>query len=111
MLKFIAQIITILSLGTVLYIIARLLPRIDDTEFHNKKIFTRSHIIFYYIEKLDIHLKRFSEKALRYLKLILLKLENKISKKLDHIKEEKKHASRELPLQNNSNSDDSLSSS
>ena len=93
MLKFISHIITMLSLGTILYIFARALPRIDETEAQGKKIFARNHILFYYLEKIDGYLHSFSEKTLRKTGVVLMKLENKVNKKLTQIKKDSSNGS------------------
>lgn len=77
-----------LSLGAIIYFLIRSLPRIDDTILRNRKSFIKSHIIFYYVEKIDIRLKYFSEKTLRRISLVLLKLENKVNKKLSKMRKE-----------------------
>lgn len=88
MLKFVSHISMMLSLGTILYLFARALPRVNDTEIQSRKSFIKTHIIFHYAEKIDTHLKYMGEKTLRRLGLVLLKLENKVNKKLAHIKKE-----------------------
>ncbi len=85
--KFISNIVMMLSFGTFLYIIARALPRIDESEIEDKKL-VKSHWIFYFLEKIDIRTKAYLEKFLRKIGVVLLKLENKVQKKLSKFKKE-----------------------
>ena len=88
MLKFISHITMMVGLGAILYLFARALPRINDNEIQGRKSLIKTHIIFHYAEKIDARLKYLSEKSLRRLSLVLLKLENQVNKKLTRLKKE-----------------------
>ena len=76
-----------LSLGAILYLVAKTLPRIDDSaENHSKP--AKNHWIMIYLEKADEWLKTQLEKILRRLKVWILKLDNYVSGKLKHFKKE-----------------------
>jgi hypothetical protein len=81
-----------LSLGTMIYIIARTVPRIGDevseeiirpkTKFD--RLFASSRF-----EKLDVIFNNFVEKLLRKVKLLLMKLDNFTTSYLDKVKKYK----------------------
>lgn len=87
MTKFIVQLIMMLSLGAILYILARTLPRISDDDFKNKKT-EHPHWLTSYLEKADEWLKAFSEKFLRRARVWILKLDNFVAQKLKGFKKE-----------------------
>ncbi len=72
------------SLGTILYIMARLLPRIDDTETSVPTM--KTHWTMEYIEKFDKWVKSWWEKTLRRVEIMILKLDNIIRNKLTNLK-------------------------
>ncbi|MEK7479058.1 MAG: hypothetical protein AAB634_00775 [Patescibacteria group bacterium] len=86
MLSFILQILIMLSLGTMLYVIAKTLPRIDDTA--PKELVFTEHWVLRKIERVDKKIKTSSEKFLRRLGVFLLKWENKVNKKVTRLREE-----------------------
>ena len=86
MLKFILEILIMLSLGAILYIIARVMPRIDDRELATVTL--KTHWIAVYIEKIDRRLKSILEKTLRRSGIVILKLDNWVNKKLGKLKKE-----------------------
>ncbi len=83
MIRFIIQTLIILSLGGMLYLMAKALPRVSDEETVDHMRHSR---LMEYLEKLDELLKSFFEKALRRSRVWLLKLDNVITKKLDRFK-------------------------
>lgn len=88
MYNFILQIFIMVSLGTIIFLMARTLPRISETEPANlpkRKIDWLSH---FPLEKIDALLNSFLEKTLRKIKLILMKLDNTVSKQLNKFKKE-----------------------
>ena len=87
MTKFIIQLVMMLSLGSILYIIARALPRISDDDLKNKKT-NHPHWFISYLEKADEWLKAFSEKFLRRARVWILKLDNFVARKLSMFKKE-----------------------
>ncbi len=81
-----------LSLGTIIYLIARTVPKIGDEVTENitsqKSKFDR---LFSYlrVEKFDVIFNNFVEKILRKLKLILMRLDNFTNSYLDKVKKYK----------------------
>ena len=86
--KFIIQILLVSSLAAIIYIFARVLPRIDDTEFNKKAPRTNTHWFIIYLEKADEWLKAYSEKFLRRIRVFILKLDNLIANKLHRFKKQ-----------------------
>lgn len=90
MYNFILQILIMLSLGTIIYLIARAAPRVGDVEesfkketFHEKLDKLIAKIPF---EKIDIFFSSNFEKILRKIKLWLMKWDNLLSEHLKRIK-------------------------
>lgn len=86
MYNFILQIFIMVSLGTIVFLVARTLPRITETETVNppkRKINWFSSFPF---EKIDEAINAFMEKFLRRIKLILMKMDNTVSKHLNKFK-------------------------
>ena len=75
------------SLGVILYLVAKTLPRIDDRELDASAL--KTHWVTTYLEKFDEKFKYYSEKMLRRSGIIILKLDNLINKKLNQLKREK----------------------
>lgn len=91
MLAFLTQIVLMVSLGTVVYIVARALPRISDRE--SGTLASETHWLSDRLEKLDGRIKRIAEKSLRRSEVVLLKLENIVHAKLQKIKKESPNSS------------------
>lgn len=89
MYNFLLQIVIMAGLGIMIYLIARVAPRVGDDIAHDinghisklDKIF--SHDRF---EKLDVVFNNLVEKGLRKLKLLLMKLDNLTNNYLDKVK-------------------------
>lgn len=86
--SFILEIFIMLSLGTVIFLVARALPRISDfeasageTEKCEKRWWSALPL-----EKIDKIFNAFLEKTLRRVKLILMKLDNMVSRHLGKFK-------------------------
>ncbi len=77
-----------LSLGTIIYLMARAVPRVGDELSKPAGKFDR-WLNSLRLEKFDIILNNFLEKALRNAKLILMKLDNFVNEYLDKIKQSK----------------------
>lgn len=95
MYNFILQIILILSLGTMIYLIARTAPRISDDIIKQSKNKTNKFdrlIFFLRLEKLDLIFHDFLEKTLRKLKLFLMKLDNIAGNYLNKVKNYKSNS-------------------
>lgn len=88
MVNFILQILMMLGLGAILYLMARALPRIDDSEFNPPPHSASSHRLTVYLEKIDEWVNFFLEKFFRKLRLVILKLDNIVSQKLGKLKKE-----------------------
>lgn len=84
MLRFIIQTLIMLSLGAMLYLMAKALPRVED-ENQDAVRMSQSKIMAY-VERFDEIFKVSLEKALRRLRVWLLRLDNFISKKLNRFK-------------------------
>ncbi|MBN2197954.1 hypothetical protein JW698_02080 [Candidatus Wolfebacteria bacterium] len=92
MYNFILQIIVMLSLGAMIYLMARIIPKISD-EVQNEfirpetkfdKLFSSSRF-----EKFDTVFNNFIEKILRKVKLLLMRMDNATNNYLDKVKEYK----------------------
>ena len=77
MLHLILDLLIFLSLGIIIYIFARALPRVRDDISDSNKIETSK--MLFYLEKADDKVKLFTEKFLRRVKIITLKFENLIN--------------------------------
>lgn len=86
MLQFIATNILMISLGVILYITVRTLPRIDDSQLPEKKGVLERWIASEMPEKIDAALNSFLAKFLRRLKVSLLKIDNSLGRHLRKIK-------------------------
>ena len=83
--EFIFTTILMVCLGTVLYLMVRALPRIEDTPDEDKSFFDRwahSEIP----EKVDAAFNSFLLKFLRKIKVYIMKLDNGVGKHLQKIK-------------------------
>jgi len=91
MLQFVFTDIFMLSLGAVLYLIVRALPRIAEEPSEKKNFLDRlAHSDI--PEKMDAALNSFLFKFLRKVKVIFLKFDNVLSKELRKIKSEENGA-------------------
>lgn len=79
MFQFIVTTILMLSLGTILYIIARSLPRIKEETEQPKQTFLDRFIMSDIPHKVDAAINTFSGKLCRKLKVFLLKFDNYLS--------------------------------
>ena len=91
MFKFIVEMLIMVSLGTILYLLAKTMPRVDDRETDIPSL--KTHWIMGYLEKADQKLKFYWEKTLRRSGIVILKLDNTINKKLNRLKKERKNES------------------
>lgn len=76
-----------LGLGGALYIVMRTLPRIDDTDTTPQNPLAPSWLILYF-ERADAWLVLFFEKALHRLRVLLLRLDNNMLKRIRRIKKD-----------------------
>jgi hypothetical protein len=89
MYNFILQIFVMVSLGTIIFLVARTLPRITETateNIENKK--KADWLKNFPWEKIDAVVNSFLEKTLRKTKLVLMKLDNFVSQQLNKFKKE-----------------------
>ena len=77
-----------LSLGTILYLLARALPRVNDQEIKEKSASSQPHWFNTYLEKADEWLKAYLEKFLRRIRVWILKLDNFVAHRLNRFKKE-----------------------
>jgi len=86
MFKFILDIVVVISLGVVLYLLARTLPRISEVADDTLESRIRTHRLSMYVERMDEWVKAFFEKFLRRAKVWILKLDNTVSERLNRSK-------------------------
>jgi len=82
------QIIWMLSLGVIVYLAAIAVPRIDDKDLNQGKIsrLWNNHYAVK-LEKIDVAIVEYKDKLLRRLKVILMKADNFVSRRLNKNKE------------------------
>lgn len=90
MFVFILNIVLMLSLGTVLFIVARALPRVQEDE-GSEHVGRKNGLLERWVtseipERVDGFLSSFLSKVLRKLKVFLLKIDNSLSGHLKKIK-------------------------
>ena len=87
MYNFILQTIVMVSLGTMIYLVARAMPRVteiaksDPAKDYFDKLMKKLPL-----EKADMLATLWTEKFLRKLKIVILKLDNLLSKHLSNLK-------------------------
>lgn len=82
---FIVSNILMLSVGLVLYVVARTLPRIDVSDGEDKRNIFDRWVHSEVPEKVDVVLNAFLAKILRRAKVFLLKSDNFVSDKLQRV--------------------------
>lgn len=87
MLKYVSHIAMVVSLGAILYIMARVLPRVDDTVTGGLTF--KTDWVIRRIEAADRVLRLFLEKFLRRLGVILMKMQNAAHRKLARIRRDR----------------------
>jgi uncharacterized protein with von Willebrand factor type A (vWA) domain len=89
MYSFILEILLMFSLGVMIYLLARTIPRIDDAQdlLVEKWIKKDKLLTFFHLQKFDLLLNSFLEKGLRRLRLWLMKIENMVSNYLKRVQE------------------------
>lgn len=87
-LKFFVEILMFVSLGAALYVIARALPRISSREPESLPSLA-THWTTRYIEKADEWWKVRTEKFLRRVKIVILRIDNSVTKRLAKAKKER----------------------
>ena len=77
--SFVLDMVIVVSLGTILYVIARALPRINDEEQEPELEMPWTLV---YLEKADNHVKIITEKFLRRTRVVLMKFDNSVDNRL-----------------------------
>ena len=88
MLNYLLEALIMVSLGLILYLFARALPRLDDTDLDARPKQGMPHWFIEYLERVDEWLLSFAEKMIRRVRLSILKIDNTLSKKLQRFKRE-----------------------
>src|SRR5260370_528380 len=88
MMQFIVTDLLMLSVGTMLLLAARTLPRLEESANPEKKGFLDQWLASDLPEKIDLVVNQFLVKFLRKLKVILLRVDNTLSTHLKKIKPE-----------------------
>lgn len=88
MVKLILNAAILLSLGVVLYVVVKALPRIEESD--NNSSLPEEHWAGAYIEKIDVYVKSLAEKSLRRMRVWLLRFDNYVSKKLNAFRRDEK---------------------
>jgi hypothetical protein len=86
MAEIILESLMVIAIGIIIYLIARALPRIDDTNLEVSARKIENNRINFYLEKIDAWFKFFMEKFLRRLRLTILKVDNVVGEKLKKLK-------------------------
>jgi len=87
MYNFILQTIVMVSLGTMIYLVARTLPRVDETVIvERKNNYIDKLIKRIPLEKADAFVSMVMEKFLRKFKVLVLKLDNLLTKHLQNLR-------------------------
>lgn len=90
---FILNLVIMMSLGGILYLVARSLPKAD--EFDSGNTVSRTSWLISHLETLDEYVRNLLEKFLRRLKIWLLKWNNAVDKKLNTFKKENGNGAKE----------------
>ncbi len=85
---FILEILVVASAGTVLYLLARALPRVSDVDTTPTPAEVAPHWFMERLEKLDEDSLFFAEKFIRRIRVVLLKIDNTLTGKLKRFKKE-----------------------
>lgn len=95
MLQFVVTNIFMVSLGVILYVAVRTLPRLDEAAAPEKKGAWERWLASGVPEKVDKALNSFLAKFLRRLKVILLRADNAVTAQLKKVKPEANGAQRQ----------------
>jgi len=76
------------SLAAIIYLVARAVPRIDESAFSNplRKSFFDNLVSKLPLEKIDLMVDNLFEKTLRKFKIVVMKLDNVLTKRLSSFK-------------------------
>lgn len=84
----ITELMAMASLSVILYILISILPRINDAEVQEITSKVSLENLLGRLEKADEFVLSFFEKFLRRVRVVLLKLDNVVTKKLSEFKKE-----------------------
>lgn len=82
MLVFAFEILIFVALAGILALALRVLPRVSNEVFTGSHSFIKAHEVMVFFEQMDITLKSVLEKFLRRVKVVILKLDNFVTKKI-----------------------------
>ncbi len=92
--QFIFLNLLMLGAGTVLYVVARTLPRLDEGASERKLSLLERWVASEMPHKIDAALNTFTGKTLRKTKVLLLRLDNAVGQRLKKIGADKKEETR-----------------
>lgn len=85
---FVSEIASVAALAVVLYILIQVLPRINDSEVEKVTSKLSFHGLIIRLERADEVAAGVFHKFLRRIRVVILKLDNVVSRKLNDIKKE-----------------------
>ncbi len=88
MLTFLLQMTMVVSLGFIVYLFGRVVPRVSDADIAKAREQSLFHWLVGYLEKVDEWLLSLLEKALRRTRVVILMIDNVVSEKLNRFKKE-----------------------
>jgi hypothetical protein len=88
MVNYLLEVLMMVSLGLILYLFARALPRVNDADLEAKPTPGLPHWVHEYLEKIDEWILATIEKTIRRFRLWILKIDNTLSEKLKRFKRE-----------------------
>ena len=88
MYSFILQFVIMASLAAIIYLVARTIPRIDENVVsgRSKRSFLESFFSKLPLEKIDLMFDNLLEKILRKFKIVVMKIDNTLTRKLSDFK-------------------------
>ncbi len=89
MFSFISEIAVFVGLSGVVFLALRALPRVPDEAFTESRSRIRTHEFLLLLEKTDDILKSAFEKLLRRLKILILKMDNMVTKKIGKVTDDR----------------------
>ncbi|MEK7463063.1 MAG: hypothetical protein AAB621_01710 [Patescibacteria group bacterium] len=88
MYSFTLQFLIMASLAAIIYLVARTIPRIDENVVlgHPKKSFLENFFSKLPLEKIDLMFDNLLEKILRKFKIVVMKVDNTLTRRLSNFK-------------------------
>ncbi|MBI2278962.1 MAG: hypothetical protein HYU81_02790 [Candidatus Brennerbacteria bacterium] len=87
MAEFILQMVLVVSGGALLYLVARTLPRLDETDPTPGPRHMLPEWVMHYLERADEELVVFFERVVRTLRVFLMKFDNTLGEKMRKLKQ------------------------